>query len=312
MKYFVTSDIHSFYDEFIQALDEAGYDKNNENHTLIVCGDIFDRGTKPLQVYEFLRSIPKERRILIRGNHEYLLKHLMDLQVVRNHDIHNRTNDTLAYLNNMEDYTEFRANLAEFKLEEQSSLESNIERMCEIRRKKTELQDDYFNRLFDNPKAEEILKWIFSDEWVNYYELDKFIFVHSFIPITESDEEPEDLSNRSAYFKYNPDWRTSSYSKEWYEATWGCPYELFYDYFDEEKKKGKVLVCGHWHTFDFFQKLCGVEEEIYDIYYDDNLIALDACTAYSHQCNVMVIDEDMKCYQHNKLLKPYKVERHLN
>ena len=57
MKYFITSDIHSFYDEFIEALNKAGYDKNNKDHILIICGDIFDRGTKPLEIYEFLKNM---------------------------------------------------------------------------------------------------------------------------------------------------------------------------------------------------------------------------------------------------------------
>ena len=43
-KFFVVSDIHGFYDIFIDALDKAGFDKNNEEHYLICCGDYFDRG----------------------------------------------------------------------------------------------------------------------------------------------------------------------------------------------------------------------------------------------------------------------------
>ena len=34
-KFFVFSDVHGFYDEFVKALDEAGYDKNNPEHWLI-------------------------------------------------------------------------------------------------------------------------------------------------------------------------------------------------------------------------------------------------------------------------------------
>ena len=42
MKFFVVSDIHGFYNELIKAVSSAGFDKNNKNHTLIICGDLFD------------------------------------------------------------------------------------------------------------------------------------------------------------------------------------------------------------------------------------------------------------------------------
>ena len=58
--YFICSDIHGFFDEWMKALKEAGFDKENSNHTLIVLGDIFDRGKQPLQIYEFLRNLPKK------------------------------------------------------------------------------------------------------------------------------------------------------------------------------------------------------------------------------------------------------------
>ena len=32
MKYFVISDVHGFYNEMKNALDEAGFEPNNENH----------------------------------------------------------------------------------------------------------------------------------------------------------------------------------------------------------------------------------------------------------------------------------------
>ncbi len=72
-KYFVFSDVHGFYDELIRDLTSAGFDMDNENHILISCGDNFDRGPKSFEMYKFLSEFPKERKILIRGNHEYLL-----------------------------------------------------------------------------------------------------------------------------------------------------------------------------------------------------------------------------------------------
>ena len=73
MKYFVVSDIHSFFDEFKKAIDEAGFDPKNENHTLVICGDLFDRGRQPIELIRYLNhEVP--RKILIRVNHEDLFE----------------------------------------------------------------------------------------------------------------------------------------------------------------------------------------------------------------------------------------------
>ena len=60
----MASDIHSFYTPFIKELNKTGFDLNNEEHLLIICGYLFDRGSESLK---FIKSLPKERRILIRG-----------------------------------------------------------------------------------------------------------------------------------------------------------------------------------------------------------------------------------------------------
>ena len=58
-KYFVASDIHNFYTPFIKELNKTGFDLNNEEHLLIICGDLFDRGSESLKLYEFIKSLPK-------------------------------------------------------------------------------------------------------------------------------------------------------------------------------------------------------------------------------------------------------------
>lgn len=96
MKFFVISDIHSYYDEMIAALNEAGFDPDNENHWLIGCGDYLDRGNKPAAVINYLRSLP--RKILIKGNHDDMLMELFDRGVAYSHDIQNGTVDTVYRL----------------------------------------------------------------------------------------------------------------------------------------------------------------------------------------------------------------------
>lgn len=78
MKYFIVSDVHSNWEALMTPLKEAGYEEENPNHTLIVAGDLFDRGEDSLRIYQWIKKHP--RVILIRGNHETLFRHLVRVQ----------------------------------------------------------------------------------------------------------------------------------------------------------------------------------------------------------------------------------------
>lgn len=73
-KYFVVSDVHSYMTELMKALNEKGFEKDNSNHILCVCGDLFDRGDETVKLFEFIKELnAQDRLIYIRGNHEDLL-----------------------------------------------------------------------------------------------------------------------------------------------------------------------------------------------------------------------------------------------
>jgi serine/threonine protein phosphatase 1 len=93
-KLFVISDVHSFYDEMIEALDESGFDPNNEEHWLISCGDNWDRGPQPIEVMRYLQGLP--RKVLVKGNHESLLQDLCERGYPGSHDISNGTYGTVC------------------------------------------------------------------------------------------------------------------------------------------------------------------------------------------------------------------------
>ena len=93
-KFFVTSDIHSFYTKLIEALNAAGFDENNENHYLVVCGDCFDRGPESKEVLEYLQRL--QRKILIKGNHEYMLVDCCKRGYAMSYDKPNGTLDTIV------------------------------------------------------------------------------------------------------------------------------------------------------------------------------------------------------------------------
>ena len=95
-KFFVTSDIHSFYTPLKEALDKVGFDPNNEEHWLIVCGDCFDRGHESEEVLHFLMSL--QRKILVKGNHDILLDECCMREFPYSYDSSNGTRKTIQDL----------------------------------------------------------------------------------------------------------------------------------------------------------------------------------------------------------------------
>lgn len=145
MKYFVCSDIHGYFDEWQTALKEKGFDINNPNHKIIICGDLFDRGRQPKQIIDFILS-HKDKFILIRGNHEDLMQEMIERNKNTQYDLSNGTAYSIIDL-----CPEWQ--ISEFDLRKIA--------------KETGLQ--------------EIL-----DMCVDYYETNKYIFVHAWIPIIEN------------------------------------------------------------------------------------------------------------------------------
>jgi serine/threonine protein phosphatase 1 len=170
IKYFVVSDIHGFYDIFINSLTEKGFDINNSDHKVIICGDIFDRGNQAKELLYFLLELQKYNRlILVKGNHEDLLEDCYDqLEAevnISHHHWRNGTLDTIAQLTDTNKY-DLVSGLYNFK---------NIKKQLK----------PYFE-LISNA--------------VNYYELKDYVFVHGWIP-----PRTEDI-----YYKYDPNWRNAS------------------------------------------------------------------------------------------------------
>ena len=294
--YFVSSDIHGFFDEWMSALNEAGFDKANPNHLLIVLGDIFDRGTQPLEIYKFLLSLPKERRILVRGNHEQLLKELVKRGFPETHDYHNRTIDTIYQFHAYANENHFR-HAYYWDLAGKGVDSKTIEY-----EKLTSKWEQASSQLIKDKLIKKIINWIDSDEWCDYFETKHHIFVHSYIPLMKFIDL--DKSYELGYFvsykedEYREDWRNAT-DEEWDDAKWGCPWQY------EKRglnKTGKTIVCGHWHTSDFFNNLLyknnkskhlnvRVSNPIFKSDKYPGLIGLDACTVATRTVNVLVLKE---------------------
>ena len=273
MKYFLVSDIHSFYRELKTALKEKGYDKSNPEHTLVILGDCFDRGPESKQLLRFLRSIPEDRLILIKGNHEYLLLDLLEKYYPSRHDFSNGTVRTCC---NIAGVAEYSVRIGTFDVD---TLDTKLypEQVWEVVKNKC--------------KRSTLYKFLTKRKWHHYYEIGNYILVHSFFPLKSNDDLPPWYVN-GRDFEYNPDWRNTTVEYEWEDATWGCPYKLVQSgLFDEEFKNGKTLICGHWSSSDFHRVFNNDDTDNNDIFISDKIIALDATTAASNKINVFVIEE---------------------
>ena len=95
-KLFIAADVHGYYTELMAALDEAGFDRNNEAHYFVNIGDLFDRGSENALVYNFVKGL--ERKILIRGNHEDMLYEVLECGQVTGRERDNGAYATISEL----------------------------------------------------------------------------------------------------------------------------------------------------------------------------------------------------------------------
>ena len=257
--YFITADTHSFYNELVEELNKKGFDVTNQEHIFVLCGDLFDRGPDSIKIYDFVKSLPKERRILIRGNHEYLFVDLLGKNLPDSYD---HSNGTVKTLNDL-------------TLNKYSN---------------------WYSLVLDK-KLDEIKKWFLSSEWIDYYETKNYIFTHAFVPLNiDHNSYSKHMYNVNVRFlSYKENWREST-PQEFENATWGCPWMIAKAGLN---KTQKTIICGHWHTADFYNNLKNLKEK-YDLHKNNpifiskkyKLIGLDACTAATHKVNVLVLNED--------------------
>ena len=248
-KFFVVSDVHGFYDEMIDALNKAGFDKYNSEHWLISCGDNFDRGPQPVEVMQYLIGLP--RKILCKGNHESLLQDLCEKGYPGSHDIRNGTYGTVC---------EFGG----------AGLGRSFEECCIVTEQRTK------NFIYD---------------MVPYFETKNYVFTHGYIPVNCDDGLPM-YYRRNRKFSRKENWR-ESHASEWEQAHWLNGMEMVHNGFGIEK----CVVVGHWHAswgrmaFNNEPEF-GEGADFSPYCYDDKLIAIDACTAYSGKVNVLVLEDE--------------------
>lgn len=265
MKYFVVSDVHSFYTKMMYAITAEGFDENNPEHKLIICGDLFDRGKEALKMQEYvLHLMDLNKVILVKGNHEDLIQEMVE-------NIHKY----LPYIEYTHHYSNGTFDTAK-KLTQMSAaqIHSDPDRFAAFTKKLP-----LFSKIIPS--------------MVDYFETKKYIFVHGWIPCDLS-EEYKDMRWYERNPKYLQDWRNAPKEK-WEQARW-------INGMDAAKTFGivepnKTIVCGHYHcSFGHFHFENAPAEygsfANYSPYYSDGIIAIDACTALSKVVNCIVIEDD--------------------
>lgn len=256
-KFFALADTHSFYDEAMKALAECGFESDNQQHIVILCGDAFDRGPKTRALFEWLVDLQsKHRLIYIRGNHEDLFedaaKQLTTSAFADQHHLSNGTLDSISNLMNCSIY----------------------DLLCHV----------YRNEDLDSTlgKARD-----FINSSVDSFRLGETLFVHGWLPTTVENgvmtvSKDWELGNWYAarwkngidYFRANliPPDVTTVVCGHWHSSyAWAHIKHLGTEFDDDA-------------IFEPF------------IYFDDSkrkqLVALDCCTAYSKKCGCVVFSEN--------------------
>ena len=247
-KYFVVSDIHSCFTPFVRSLSNSGFRLSDKEHVLVLLGDLFDRGQEPVELYRFLQGLPKERRILVKGNHEDAFLRICREEEASESDSRNGTLETLGLL---------------------AGGEKNDVGLFWVRYVKRQLVKNG------------VLSFFESDDWKDFVQIGKYLLLHAFFPIEAFDSEGNII--------HDFDWRhpDSGIVPSWEQARWMDPLRLFQSQeFDEERRKGTILVSGHVPTRDYRHS---PDDSIFRI---PQFIGLDGGGCQGGRINVLVLDPE--------------------
>jgi hypothetical protein len=253
-KIFVLSDVHSFYDAMMSALDEKGFDKDNPTHHIVICGDLFDRGPDAVKLFEFIKEMNEQGRLTyVCGNHEDLLfdciEDIIGRRGVGSHHISNGTLNTIEQFTGMNKY-----DLAFGPVD----------------------KDKFWDAM------EPVLDFI-KENAVDYAEFADYIFVHGWIPCDCYGNVPDNWDTTAA------DWDGAKWingMQAWHKGARLPGKTIVCGHFHSS--------WGHSHLHldrkEFPQKNREDWQKSFEPFVDEGIIAIDACTAYTGFCNCLVLE----------------------
>lgn len=260
MKYFIVSDVHSYYRILREALKEKGFDENNPDHTLVVLGDLLDRGPSPIECLNFVNFLP--RKILIRGNHEDLLENCLIRGECREHDYKNGTVNTIL-------------DLADAYHQNYETINTHADVFKWAKKNKSWLQ--------------------YKKSLIDYAEIGDHIFVYGWIPCISSDKNI--YHTRGVSFTFDENWRQDDWcaarwmngmdawqqgirveGKTIYCGHWHTSWGHHYIDKTSEEWPNKYSTNPEHRVADFSS------------FIHEGIVAVDACTAVSHAINCFILE----------------------
>lgn len=264
-KYFIVTDVHGFYDEMMKALNKAGYDKDNPDHIFVSLGDLMDRGRQPYECLEFVNSIPKERKILVCGNHENLMEEARYRHCFFWYDNHNGSIQTVIDL--------YRHEFPTVTDEDMSHISDEF----------------LLGWLSDYQPYREYMRSL-----VLYGQVGNNIFVHGWIPVGCDDVKDLDDCHWS-------DWNDAVWfngMKEWHNGRLLLNGDELCTVFCGHWHVSwfrKMITHETEHQTPSDKELAMMTEEEKAHYFrpviEKGIVALDACTVISHIVNCYVLEE---------------------
>lgn len=186
-KIYAMSDIHGFYDLFLENLEKA--DPIDDCNKLILCGDYIDYGPDSCQVLykvkELMEDYPNQV-IALKGNHETMF---LDFILADDKDIWN-----VEWLDVNKDFV---------------TLDSFISQECKNKIEEVKRDKGHYAYLFQLAKIlkadimshhKELIVWL--DELPLYYETDRQIFVHAGINEAAGELWPYETEEKVFVSKY--------------------------------------------------------------------------------------------------------------
>lgn len=267
-KYFCISDVHGYYQEMIDSLVTAGYDENNDNHVLVVLGDLFDRGRDSKKVYKYLRKLSDEgKAIILKGNHE-----LMFIDFLKGGDAWFNFNHNGMRMT-FDDFLDRTASFESYIVIDNSLNLENIE----------EHDFDYLWNAYQKSTREyifdefpDILDWL--DSRPDYFETKNYIFTHGSI-----DTEVKD-------------WHKPEIKRYTFSGWQACHWDDGSFYSKEIYNTDKTIVVGHFSSDNIREKY-QIDMDNYSdnkilVREDGRVVYIDACTPRTKRVNVYIIEDD--------------------
>ena len=253
-KLYVVSDIHGYYDELIDALNKADFDENDESKWLIICGDVWDRGDKPIEVMRYLMGL--KRCILIHGNHDQLFQECCERSYWCSHDISNGTMDTICELGG-------------------ADVGRSFDECCVIAEQKAKPFFDKMVNYFETKN------YVFCHAWIPVDSEDGLPFYY---------RRNRKFSKKEDWrYAHQSEWEQAMWlnplnmamdgfgiEKTIVSGHWHCSYGHHLD----------SINTDNWIS-EFGEDAC-----FEPYYYKDKLIMIDGCTAHTGKVNVLVIEDE--------------------